>query len=138
MKNHENLPTIAPHPVCVLLAEDNLTFQRVLKMMLEKKGLQVLTANNGVQAVEQAQANNFDAVLMDINMPEMGGVEATCIIRQTQSLLPIFAFTAHDESYLSNTLEKDIFTGYVSKFATPDDIVKIIYDNLVQPLAAAV
>jgi signal transduction histidine kinase/CheY-like chemotaxis protein/HPt (histidine-containing phosphotransfer) domain-containing protein len=86
-------------PVRVLLAEDNPVNQRVAVRLLTKRGHHVTLVDNGRAAVEAAEHEPFDVVLMDIQMPEMGGLEATAAIRareaQTGGHLKIVAMTAH-------------------------------------------
>jgi len=100
------LDTIAPPDVHapvrqarVLLAEDNLVNQRVAMRLLTARGHRVTLVDNGRAAVEAAAREPFDVVLMDIQMPEMGGLEATGAIRareaQTGGHLRIVAMTAH-------------------------------------------
>ena len=83
----------------ILLAEDNLVNQKLAKKLLEKQGWQVTVANNGVEATEWVGKDGFDLVLMDVQMPEMDGLEATKCIReqekQTKKHIPIIALTAH-------------------------------------------
>ena len=83
----------------VLLAEDNPVNQRLAASLLERRGHKVTIANNGREAVDAVAAADFDAVLMDVQMPEMGGFEATAAIRDAErtsgARLPIVAMTAH-------------------------------------------
>lgn len=81
----------------ILLAEDNIVNQRVASMLLEKEGHTVVLANNGKEAVAAYEKNSFDLVLMDIQMPEMDGFEATAAIREKESNehTLIIALTAH-------------------------------------------
>jgi signal transduction histidine kinase/DNA-binding response OmpR family regulator len=83
----------------ILLAEDNAVNQTLAVRLLEKRGHHVTVAANGRLAVEAAQKNRFDIVLMDIQMPEMDGFEATAAIRANEKLagthVPIVAMTAH-------------------------------------------
>jgi signal transduction histidine kinase/CheY-like chemotaxis protein len=78
----------------VLLVEDNQINQEVAKAMLLNIGVRVTIANNGVEAVEQAKAQMFDVILMDLQMPIMDGYEATTVIRQFNTQTPIIALTA--------------------------------------------
>jgi two-component system, sensor histidine kinase and response regulator len=83
----------------VLLAEDSVVNQKLAMYLLEKWGHQVTLANNGLEAVALVQAETFDLVLMDVQMPEMDGLEATATIRQREAEIqrhvPIVAMTAH-------------------------------------------
>jgi two-component system sensor histidine kinase/response regulator len=86
-------------PLRVLLAEDSLTNQKLAIALMEKHGHSVVVANNGKQAVAVLACGQFDVVLMDVEMPEMDGLEATTAIRlaerQTDEHIPIIAMTAH-------------------------------------------
>ncbi|MGP8247146.1 MAG: response regulator, partial [Bryobacteraceae bacterium] len=82
----------------VLLAEDHPVNRQLAVKMLEKHGYSVTTAENGLRAVELFALQKFDIVLMDIQMPEMNGFEATAAIRKAEagrSRVPILALTAH-------------------------------------------
>eukprot|EP01118_Nematostelium_gracile_P020302 TRINITY_DN9808_c0_g2_i1.p1 TRINITY_DN9808_c0_g2~~TRINITY_DN9808_c0_g2_i1.p1 ORF type:complete len:802 (-),score=295.06 TRINITY_DN9808_c0_g2_i1:82-2220(-) len=83
----------------ILLAEDNAVNQRLAIRLLEKMGHTVTLAENGYQAVAATEKQNFDLILMDVQMPEMGGLESTAIIRRREQLTrrhtPIIAMTAY-------------------------------------------
>jgi len=83
----------------ILLAEDNLVNQRLAVRLLEKRGHQVTVAGNGQAAVAATETNTFDLVLMDLQMPEMDGFEATTAVREREKEtgfhLPVIALTAH-------------------------------------------
>jgi PAS domain S-box-containing protein len=92
-------PAAPPRPLRILLAEDNAVNRRLAEGLLEKRGHKVVAANNGKEALRILETELFDLVLMDVQMPEMGGLEATQTIRQHEELsgahLPIIAMTAH-------------------------------------------
>lgn len=84
----------------MLLAEDTPVNQTLALRLLEKLGHTTVVVNNGREAVEACQGAHFDAILMDLQMPEMGGLEATAAIRQLEAQgggrhTPIIALTAH-------------------------------------------
>lgn len=82
--------------VRILVAEDNKINQQVVKEFLKLSGMEVEIANNGQEALDILKAGNFDAILMDMHMPEMDGVQATKLIRSGTEYagLPIIALTA--------------------------------------------
>ncbi|MBU0730825.1 MAG: response regulator [Proteobacteria bacterium] len=104
------------HNVSILLAEDNLVNQKLATRLLEKAGYKVDLAPNGKIAVEKVSANNYDLVLMDVQMPVMDGIEATQTIRKNGfSDLPIIAMTAEA---MTGDREKCLAAGmndYISK-----------------------
>ncbi|MFZ5774912.1 MAG: response regulator [Thermodesulfobacteriota bacterium] len=106
-------------PLRVLLAEDNPVNQRVVQKILEKGGHAVTVANNGKEAVDLYSREHFDLILMDIQMPEMDGFEATAAIRAlergTGGKTPIVALTAHAiKGYEEKCLNAGM-DGYLSK-----------------------
>jgi len=83
----------------VLLAEDNPINRALIIQLLKKRGHDFVVAENGRQAIEAHERENFDVVLMDVQMPEMDGFQATAEIRKREAMsgnhLPIIALTAH-------------------------------------------
>ena len=83
----------------ILLAEDNAVNQTLAVHMLEKHGFQVTVATNGKAVIDFLEKEDFDLILMDVQMPEMDGFEATRLIRKqegdTLRHIPIVAMTAH-------------------------------------------
>jgi signal transduction histidine kinase/DNA-binding response OmpR family regulator len=92
-------PRRAGRRLHILVAEDNAVNQRLVRRLLEKQGHRVAVAVNGRQALAEAQKHHFDLILMDVQMPEMGGFEATAALREreqhSESRVPIVAMTAH-------------------------------------------
>jgi len=123
------LKEIKKHSVRILVAEDNKINQKVTRTILKKLGVIVETANNGKEAVEIIQKGQFNLVLMDIQMPEMDGYEATQAIRSlpgTFRSIPIIAMTAHA---MKGDREKCLaagMDGYVSKPVKPIDLQEVI------------
>ena len=83
----------------ILLAEDNVINQKLAVKLLERKGHQVVVAGDGKEALEKLDQSDFDLILMDVQMPELDGLQATMEIRQreqkTLEHIPIIALTAH-------------------------------------------
>lgn len=103
----------------VLLVEDNLTNQEVAKELLKSVNLQVTIANNGQEAIDLLNENDFELVLMDIQMPVLDGLSATRKIRDMQGKyndLPIFAMTAHN---LKGDKEKSLSAGMNGHLTKP-------------------
>jgi PAS domain S-box-containing protein len=112
----------ARQPLRVLLAEDNPVNQEVAVQMLERRGHSVIVAENGRQALTAIERHKFDLVLMDVQMPEMGGLEATQLIREKEKStgrhLPIVAMTAHA---MQGDRERCIAAGMDGYLAKPID-----------------
>jgi two-component system sensor histidine kinase/response regulator len=99
-EGERTLPTIAEGAgLRILLAEDNVAAQLVGRRMLEKGGYEVATASNGVQVLQMLEKESFDLILMDLEMPQMDGLQATRTIRQREAEsgqhIPIVAVTAY-------------------------------------------
>jgi two-component system, sensor histidine kinase and response regulator len=110
----------------ILLAEDNQVNQRLATRLLEKRGHQVTVAGNGQEAVEVAEKNAFDLVLMDLQMPEMDGFEATAVLREREKEsgmhLPVIALTAHAlKGDRERCLEAGM-DGYLTKPIRPQEL----------------
>jgi PAS domain S-box-containing protein len=125
----------------VLLAEDNPVNQTLAMRILERLGHKAQVANNGKEALERAQEEEFDVILMDVQMPEMDGLEATMAIREAEAgsrkHVPIVAMTAHA---MKGDREKCLdagMDGYLSKPIRVDELKKVMSEigkqNLGQP-----
>ena len=114
----------------ILLAEDNPINQVVAVRLLEKRGHQVTVAANGREAVTAVRREPFDLVLMDVQMPEMDGFEATAAIRQAEAgtgrHLPIFAMTAHAMKGDAERCRLAGMDGYLPKPIRPGDLYAVV------------
>jgi signal transduction histidine kinase/CheY-like chemotaxis protein len=103
----------------ILLAEDNAVNQRVAQRILEKAGHSVIVVDNGRKALEEFDRQRFDLILMDVQMPEMDGFEATAAIREREdwsaNRTPIIALTAHAMSGDRERCLQSGMDGYVQK-----------------------
>ena len=123
------LAPVSVRPLRVLLAEDNATNRELARRILEKRGHQVLIATNGREAVDLWSGNAVDAILMDVQMPEMGGFEATAWIREREarqqppSHTRIIAMTAHA---MRGDAERCIAAGMDAYLPKPLDRTRLL------------
>jgi two-component system, sensor histidine kinase and response regulator len=130
-------PASSPRPVSgrsILLAEDNIVNQKLAHRLLTKMGHRVFIANNGAEALEALSRDDFDLVLMDVQMPEMDGFEATAKIRsreqKTGAHIPVIAMTAHA---MTGDQQRCLSAGmddYVSKPVNPKELQEVIEKQL--------
>jgi CheY-like chemotaxis protein len=120
----------------ILLAEDNLVNQRLATRLLEKRGHIVAVAANGREAVTAFEKESFDLVLMDLQMPEMDGFEATTAIREKEKVtgnhLAIVALTAHAMKGDREKCLEGGMDGYLTKPIRAqelDDLLEIYVDQ---------
>jgi CheY-like chemotaxis protein len=114
----------------VLLADDNAVNQKIAMRVLEKHGHHVTVAADGRQALAALDRATFDVVLMDVQMPEMDGFEATAAIRgherETGNHIPIIAMTAHA---MPGDRERCIAAGmdsYIAKPLKPPELIELL------------
>ena len=121
----------AVRPLHILLAEDNAVNQLVARRLLEKQGHSVTLVTDGRRAVEEFEKTAFDLILMDVQMPEMDGYEATAAIRAQESgrsRTPILALTAHAMSGDRERCLKAGMDGFVSKPIQLPELMDAIMD----------
>ena len=120
LESGDELSAAGPQrPLQILLAEDSLVNQRLAVGLLEKHGHSVDVVVNGREAVAAAQSRDYDLVLMDVQMPEMDGLEATEIIRMNEresgQHMPVVAMTAHAMKGDRERCLESGMDGYVAK-----------------------
>jgi len=120
----------------ILIAEDNAINQRVVTRLLEKKGHLVKVVNNGREAVTAFERELFDLILMDVQMPEMDGLEATVTIRERErgkgTHIPILALTAYALKGDAERCLQAGMDGYVSKPVRPEELFGAIEQLLAE------
>jgi signal transduction histidine kinase/DNA-binding response OmpR family regulator len=117
------------HPLRILLAEDNVVNQKVALRILERLGYRADVAANGLEVLEALERQRYDVVLMDVQMPEMDGVEATCCIGEQwpdERRPRIIAMTAHAmegdrERYLGGGMD-----DYISKPVRVEELMEAL------------
>ncbi|MBL8792321.1 MAG: response regulator, partial [Planctomycetia bacterium] len=133
--------TPAPRPLRILLAEDNPINQKLVLRILEKQGHRVTVVDNGQAAVQAASGQRFDLALMDVQMPELDGLEATAAIRRAEQAtgqrLPIIALTAHAMQGDRERCLAAGMDGYLSKPVLAGDLSDAIRGMVQETPAAA-
>jgi len=129
-----SVPSVSEKPLDVLLVEDNPVNQELALRLLERQGHQVTVANNGAEGVEQFESKHFDVILMDMQMPVMGGIEATEAIRSREmrrswvisdSFRPVY-IVAMTANVMASDREQCFQAGmndFVTKPLRPEDLV---------------
>ncbi len=107
------------NPMSILVAEDNLVNQRLIKRMLEKMGHSAELVTTGKAAIDAWEDTSFDLILMDLQMPEMGGFDATVAIREkekaTGTRTPIIALSAHALQEIEEKCREADMDGFMSR-----------------------
>ncbi len=144
--NNQKKPAVSKSEACfsdntkILLVEDNIVNQKVALAMLGKLGLKADIANNGKEALKAIEKKSYDVALMDCQMPEMSGYEATGILREKEHVLeqehlPVIAMTANAmegdkekclesgmDDYISKPIKLDILKNMLIKWLNPGEL----------------
>ncbi len=131
-----NRKSIDPAEIKILLAEDNEINLALAVTVLKKLNFHVTAARDGIEVLESVRIGNYDLIFMDIEMPEMDGLEATRLIRaghcgSRKSKIPIIAMTAH----ALTDIRQECFNAGMNEYITkPIDILKIrdIIENTIE------
>lgn len=125
-------PAATPADALILIVEDNIVNQKVIKGLLRRRGYRMETAADGSQALAMLEHYRFDAILMDVQMPVMDGLEATRRIRAIEKWheIPIIAMTAHA---MSGDQERCLAAGmdaYLSKPVNSSELFRLLESYL--------
>jgi len=114
----------------ILIVEDNEANMYLARYILENSGFNVIEARNGLDGVQKATTENVDLILMDIQLPDIDGLEATKRIREQKVDLPIVALTSYAMPEDKTRSLDAGCTGYMTKPVNPETIVNQINDYL--------
>ncbi|MGE0173927.1 MAG: MASE1 domain-containing protein [Oligoflexales bacterium] len=114
----------------VLVVDDNPENQTLIKCFLRSTGLQIDTADNGKEAVRKVEDDHFDIVLMDLQMPEMDGYEATQNLRKKGFKKPIIALTAHAMAEVQDRCLASGFNNYMSKPIKRQQLINLLSESV--------
>ena len=118
------------HTSHVLIVDDNKINQKVTQKTLEKHHIKSSLANDGVQAVAMCKSNAYDLILMDINMPNINGMEATMMIRKFNKNIPIIALTAVELEEGTQEILNSGMDDVIHKPYNLTEFLKIIFKHL--------
>jgi CheY-like chemotaxis protein len=128
--NHHQGKTKISFSGRVLVVEDNLTNQMLIKLLLGKLGFVITIVQNGIEAVEAVENQQFELILMDMQMPEMNGCDATEKLRSLGVKTPIIAMTASiDEDDKKRCMQAGC-DDYIPKPIDRAHLVKVISHHL--------
>jgi two-component system sensor histidine kinase/response regulator len=123
-------PAESSTPLRILLAEDNVVNQKLVSKLLERRGHTVSIAANGRLAVQALSRECYDLILMDVQMPEMDGFEATAIIREKERAsgqhIPIIALTANAMKGDSERCLNAGMDAYLSKPIRAQELIQAV------------
>ncbi|MFB0998518.1 MAG: response regulator, partial [Flavobacteriales bacterium] len=118
--------------VKILWADDEIDLLKPHIMFLEQKEFEVDTINNGSEAIEMVEKNNYDLVFLDENMPGISGLEALSEIKRLRPSLPVIMITkSEEEAIMESAIGKDI-SDYLIKPVNPNQILLSIKKNIDQ------
>ena len=116
--------------VRILWADDEIELLKPHIMFLEKKGFDVVTTNNGNEAIEKLQESNFDIIFLDENMPGMSGIETLAKVKNLQPNIPVVMITkSEEESIMEDAIGSNI-TDYLIKPVNPNQLLLSVKKNL--------
>lgn len=116
--------------VTILWADDEIDLLKPHVLFLSNKGYEVVTVNNGAEAVEQAAARHFDIVFLDENMPGLSGLETLQKIKERDASLPVIMITKSEEEHIMEEAIGSKISDYLIKPVNPNQILLSVKKNL--------
>ena len=110
----------------ILIAEDNLMNQHLMNRYMSKLGWDCVIVENGLLATEACRNEEFNAILMDIDMPVLDGIEATRYIRVFNRQIPIIAITAYADDQMRTECAEAGMNAFIAKPCSREEIKEII------------
>ena len=110
----------------VLIAEDNLLNQHLMSKYMSRLGWEFVIVENGLLATEACRSDDFNAILMDIDMPVLDGIEATRYIRVFNKEIPIVAITAYADEQMRTECAEAGMNAFLAKPCSREDIKLVI------------
>jgi len=110
----------------ILIAEDNLMNQHLMSKYMSKLGWEFVIVDNGLLATEACRSDDFNAILMDIDMPVLDGIEATRYIRVFNKEIPIVAITAYADDLMRTECAEAGMNAFLAKPCSREDIKAVI------------
>lgn len=114
----------------ILWVDDEIDLLKPHKLFLEKKNYIVTTCNNGQDAIELFENNNFDIVLLDENMPGLSGLETLAELKEKKSSIPVIMITKSEEEYIMEEAIGSKIADYLIKPVNPNQILLSLKKNL--------
>lgn len=112
----------------ILIAEDSSVIQNITRKVLQFQNYEIETAKDGLQVLEAMAMDDFDAILMDINMPKMDGMECAKKVREMsdpkKSKIPIIAITGNARNYTAKDFKAVGINDFMQKPVNFDDLVE--------------
>ena len=114
----------------VIIAEDSSVIQNLTKKILQMQNYEIFSAKNGVEVIDMLENEDFDIILMDINMPKMNGIECAQTIRKhkdsKKSKIPIVAITGNAQNYTMEDFKNAGINEYLQKPLNFDNLVDMV------------
>ncbi|MDB4674401.1 response regulator, partial [Flavobacteriaceae bacterium] len=121
-----------PKPIQILWVDDEVDLLKPHILFLSNKGYEVVPCNNGLEAIELLDSTNFQAVLLDENMPGLDGLETLSLLKNKLPNLPVIMVTKNEEEHIMEDAIGSKISDYLIKPVNPNQILLSLKKNLQQ------